>query len=184
MNKFSKTKVHWRTYNHYVLYWASVAFGWISDTKFQKFSDKEWIWICKNFFGCGSGVKKSISAHLWSELQSHHCTPPEQWTWLLCSVMKAGVDSSSLALRAEYDRWVFTWCSELCRASKRNIFRRSKTHLGPLRLAKLFWNKQKSRLINVHHTSTRSAHLLIIWNNDIQEMWPYYHFLNMTFKCS
>jgi len=48
-------------------YLASIAigYGWISDTKFQKFSDKDWIWICKNFFGYGSGVKKSISAHLW-----------------------------------------------------------------------------------------------------------------------
>jgi len=49
MNKFSKMKVHWWTYNHclFVAYLASVAFvyGWISDTKFQKFSDKDWIWI-------------------------------------------------------------------------------------------------------------------------------------------
>jgi len=62
-------KVHWGAYNHclFVSYSASVAFGygWISDTKFQKFSDKDWIWICKHFFGCGSGVGKSISAHLW-----------------------------------------------------------------------------------------------------------------------
>jgi len=62
-------KVHWRTYNHclFVAYLASVAFGyrWISDIKFQNFLDKDWIWICKNFFWCGSGVKKSISAHLW-----------------------------------------------------------------------------------------------------------------------
>jgi len=51
----------------FVLYLASVAFGygWISDTKFQKFSDKDWIWIFKKRFGYGSGVKKSISAHLW-----------------------------------------------------------------------------------------------------------------------
>jgi len=70
MNKFSKKKVHWRIYNHclFVAYLPSVAFGYgcISDTKFQKFSDKDWIWICKNFFGYGSGVKKSISAHLCS----------------------------------------------------------------------------------------------------------------------
>jgi len=63
-------KVHWRTYNHclFVSYLASVAFGygWISDTKFLKFSDKDWIWICKYFFGCGSRVEKSISAHLCS----------------------------------------------------------------------------------------------------------------------
>jgi len=67
MNKFSKMKVHWQTYNHclFFSYLASVAFeyGWISDNKFQKFSDKDW--ICKNFFGYGSGVEKSISAHLW-----------------------------------------------------------------------------------------------------------------------
>jgi len=66
MNKFSKMKVHWQTYNRCLLvaYLASVAigYGWISDTKF---SDKDWIWIRKNFFGYGSGVKKSISAHLW-----------------------------------------------------------------------------------------------------------------------
>jgi len=30
--------------------------------------------------------------------------------WLFC--VKAGVDSSSLILRAEYDRRIFTWCSE------------------------------------------------------------------------
>jgi len=68
MNKFSKMKVHWWTYNHFlfVAYLANVAigYGWISDTNFQKFSDKDWIWIYKNFFGYGSGVKKSISAHL------------------------------------------------------------------------------------------------------------------------
>jgi len=48
MTKFSKMKVH---YNHFVLYLANVAFGYgrISDTKFLKFSDKDWIWICKNF---------------------------------------------------------------------------------------------------------------------------------------
>jgi len=44
-------KVHWRTYNHclFVCYLASVAFGygWISDTRFMKFSDNDW--ICKNF---------------------------------------------------------------------------------------------------------------------------------------
>jgi len=68
MNKFSKMKVHWRTYNHclFVLYLASVAFrcGWISDTEFQKFSDKDWKWLCKKFFGYRSGVEKSISARL------------------------------------------------------------------------------------------------------------------------
>jgi len=51
MNKFSKMKVHWWTYNHclFVSYLASVAFGygWISDTKLQKFSNKDWIWIFK-----------------------------------------------------------------------------------------------------------------------------------------
>jgi len=53
MNRFSKMKVHWRTYNHCLFdaYFVSVAngYGWISDTKFHKFSDKDWIWICKNF---------------------------------------------------------------------------------------------------------------------------------------
>jgi len=61
-------KVHWQTCNHclFVLYLASVEFGygWISDAKFLKFSDKDWIRICKNCFGYGSGVEKSISAHL------------------------------------------------------------------------------------------------------------------------
>jgi len=69
MNKFSKMKVHWWTYNHYlfVSYLTSVAlgYGWISDTNFQKLSDKDWIWIFKKFIGSGSGVKKSTSAHLW-----------------------------------------------------------------------------------------------------------------------
>jgi len=45
MNKFSKMKVHWWTYNHclFASYLTSVAFGygWILDTKFQKFSDKD-----------------------------------------------------------------------------------------------------------------------------------------------
>jgi len=45
-------KVHWWTYNHclFVSYLTSVAFGygWISDNKFQKFSDKHWIWIFIN----------------------------------------------------------------------------------------------------------------------------------------
>ena len=36
---------------------------------------------------------EKIRSHVWtrngvntSELQAHHCTSPEQWTWLLCSV--------------------------------------------------------------------------------------------------
>jgi len=51
----------------FVSYLTSVAFGcgWISDTKFQKFLDKDWIEIFKKFIGYGSGVKKSISTHLW-----------------------------------------------------------------------------------------------------------------------
>jgi len=68
MNKFSKMKVHWWTYNHclFVAYLPNVAirYGWISHTKFHKFSDKDWIWICKNFFGYRSGVKKTTSARL------------------------------------------------------------------------------------------------------------------------
>ena len=43
---------------------VAIGYRWISDTKFQKFLDKNWIWMCKNFFGYGSGVKKFISAHL------------------------------------------------------------------------------------------------------------------------
>jgi len=47
INKFSKMEVRWWTYNHclFVSYLTSVPFeyGWISDTKFQKFSDKDWI---------------------------------------------------------------------------------------------------------------------------------------------
>jgi len=54
MNKFSKMKVHWWNYNYclFAAYLASVAigYGWISDTKFQKFSNKDWIWICKRVF--------------------------------------------------------------------------------------------------------------------------------------
>jgi len=61
MNKFSKMKVHWWTYDHclFVSYLTSVTlgYGWISDTKFQKFLDKDLIWILKKFIGCGSGVK-------------------------------------------------------------------------------------------------------------------------------
>jgi len=70
MNKFSKMKVHWRTYNHcvFVAYLASVAFryGWISDTKFQKFLDKDWIWICKIYFGMDQELKINIRSHLLS----------------------------------------------------------------------------------------------------------------------
>ena len=44
MNKFSKMKILWWTYNHFLFfaYWTGVAFGygWISDTKFQTFLDK------------------------------------------------------------------------------------------------------------------------------------------------
>ena len=61
-------KVRWRTYNYclFVAYLGSVAmgYGWISDIKFQKFADKDWICISKNLVGYGSGVKKSISAQL------------------------------------------------------------------------------------------------------------------------
>jgi len=53
MNKFSKMKVHWWTFHHclFLAYLANVAigYGWISNTKFQKFSDKDWICICKSF---------------------------------------------------------------------------------------------------------------------------------------
>jgi len=51
----------------FVAYLTSVAFGygWISDTKLHKFSEKDWIWILKKFIGYGPGVKKSISAHHW-----------------------------------------------------------------------------------------------------------------------
>ena len=60
-------KVHLWTYNHCLfvanLTNVTIGYGWISDTKFQKFSDKDW--IRKNFFGYGPVVKKSISAHLW-----------------------------------------------------------------------------------------------------------------------
>jgi len=37
--------------------------------KISEFLDKDWMWIFKKFIRYGSGVKKSISAHLclWSE---------------------------------------------------------------------------------------------------------------------
>jgi len=61
MNKFSKMKVHWWNYNHclFVSYLTSVAFGygWISDSKFQKFSDKDWIWIAKYFSDMNQELK-------------------------------------------------------------------------------------------------------------------------------
>jgi len=54
MDKFSKMKVDWWTYNHclFVSCLSIVAFGYgrIPDIKFLKFSDKDWIWIFKNFF--------------------------------------------------------------------------------------------------------------------------------------
>jgi len=56
-------KVHWWTYNHclFVAYFTSVAlgYGWISDTKFQKFSDKDWIWI-KNLSDTDQELKNQI----------------------------------------------------------------------------------------------------------------------------
>jgi len=68
MKKFSKMKVHWWTYNHclFAFYFTSIALRceWISDIKFLKFLEKDWIWIFKNFIGYGSGVEKSISTHL------------------------------------------------------------------------------------------------------------------------
>ena len=70
-------KVHWHTYNHclFVLYLASVGYGWISYTNFLKFSDKDWIWICKNFSDMDQELKNqypltsalSRSCHLCSE---------------------------------------------------------------------------------------------------------------------
>jgi len=60
MNKFSKMKVHWWTYNHclFVAYLTRVAFGYgsISDTKFQTFLNKDWIWLFKKVIGYGLGV--------------------------------------------------------------------------------------------------------------------------------
>jgi len=60
-DNFSKMKVHWWTYNHclFVECLANVAirYGWISDTKFQKFSDRDWILICKNFLGMDQELK-------------------------------------------------------------------------------------------------------------------------------
>jgi len=50
--------------HHWYLANAAIGYGWILDTKFLKFSEKDWILTCKNFFGYGSGVKISISAHL------------------------------------------------------------------------------------------------------------------------
>jgi len=53
MNKFSKIKVHWGTYNHclFVAYlvFVAIGYGWITGTKFQTFSYKDWIWIFKFF---------------------------------------------------------------------------------------------------------------------------------------
>jgi len=45
-------KVHCcRNHCVFVVYLANVAigYGWISDTKVQKLSDKDWIWMCKIF---------------------------------------------------------------------------------------------------------------------------------------
>jgi len=54
-------KVHWRTYNNclFVLHLASVVFGygWILDTKFLKFSDKDCIWIYKKFSDMDQDLK-------------------------------------------------------------------------------------------------------------------------------
>jgi len=81
-------EVHWWTYNHclFVSYLTSVAFGpgWISDTKFHKFSGKDWIWIFQKFIGYGSGVKKSISPHL--------CSLPLIFTLLIFTLKAELVD--------------------------------------------------------------------------------------------
>ena len=54
-----------------------------SFTKFQKFSDKDWIWIFKKFIRYSSGVKKSISAHLWVRFSRYGSrkTATEMWKW-------------------------------------------------------------------------------------------------------
>jgi len=68
MNRVSKMKVHWWIYNHcvFVSYLTSVTFGpgWISHTKFLKFSGKDWISIFKKFIRYGSGGRKSTFGHL------------------------------------------------------------------------------------------------------------------------
>jgi len=105
--------------------------------------------------------------------------------------VKFGVDSSSI-VSLESRIWqmdIYVVQGASIGPPRESFFRRNKTHLGPLRLEKLFWNKWKLRLINVHHSSTRSTRLLIIWNitlkhNGTQEMWPYYQFSNMNFKFS
>jgi len=59
MNKFSKMKVHWRTYNHclFVAHLTSVAFayGWISDN--IGYTDRDWIWILKNLSDMDQDLK-------------------------------------------------------------------------------------------------------------------------------
>jgi len=98
--------------------------------------------------------------------------------WWFC--VKSGVDYFSIisfeSRTWQMDIYVVQWAS----------IGSPRENLGPLRLAKLFWNNQKLRLINVHHTSTRSAHFLIVWNitlkhNGTQEMWSYYHFFQHDF---
>ena len=74
-------KVHWWTYNHclFVAYLASVAIGngWMSDTKFQKFLDKDWIWIFKKFIGMDQELKNQYP--LTSGLQQRCAL---DWTWI------------------------------------------------------------------------------------------------------
>ena len=82
-SRFSITKngmpIHWWSYSHclFVSYLISVTFGygWVSDTTFQKFSDEDYISMFTKFIEYGSGVKKSISAHLlcmctWCEVRN------------------------------------------------------------------------------------------------------------------
>jgi len=57
--------------------------------------------------------------------------------------VKADVDFS-LVMKAECDRWIFTWCSEPVYGLQEKIFFwRNKPLLGPQRLAKILWNKEK-----------------------------------------
>jgi len=164
-------KVNRWTYSHclFVLHLTSVTFGygWILDTKFNKFSANNWIWIFKKFIRYGSGVKKSISTHL-------------------CSAVH---DTSGLTAPLSH---ICNWCElhyihplkclNLCKnsfcyyvgiKSQNNEIRKSWSWSGNLKtvvrtrsgLFKMCWILQDS-----------SPEILILYNSGLYQRWEESHF--------
>jgi len=75
--------------NHclFVLYLTSVAFGhgWISDTKFHKFLDKDWIWILKIFSDSDQESKSQypLTSAMQLVAKLEICTNPNKYSTVL-----------------------------------------------------------------------------------------------------